>query len=303
MDWWTVGSAWREKRANAEHGELERLIAEFTGPLGQIGRSTVRRCEAAIAFSERLAAANLVVDARDLAPLPLKAVAALHRISRYGLEEVAPILARLLGPDPPGQASLAGLEGEVRTRLGSTAAGSANAHALRQGRRPLQTAALVALRRWYWTPGSLIVKAPFTSSMDPLTIDVIVRREPERDHLAFRLLPATADARTRPRVREEFMRALSAARVFDAVYLVAGSPHDADEAASWGLRVGKCGVGVLLLEAGQDGMFPITKAERTVGPDLAPAYCERIQQALSGEKPDRMLVLSGYEPEPDTTGV
>lgn len=303
MDWWTVGSAWREKRANAEHGELERLIAEFTGIQRQIGRSTVRRCEAAIAFSERLAAANLVVDARDLAPLPLKALAALHRISRYGLEEVAPILAKLLGPDPPGQVSLAVLEGEVRTRRGSTAAGSANAHALRQGRRPLQAAALVALRRWYRTPGSLIVDGPFTSSMDPLTIDVIVRREPERDHLAFRLLPATADARPRPRVREEFMRALSAARVFDAVYLVAGSPHDADEAALLALRVRKCGVGVLLLEAGQDGMLPIAKAERTVGPDLAPAYCERIRQALSGEKPDRMLVWGGYETEPDTTGV
>ncbi len=281
MDWWTIGFAWREKRANAEHGELERLIADFTKQ-PKIGRSTVRRCEAAIAFSERLASAGLVVEARDLAPLPLKAVAALHRISRYGLDEVAPILGMLLGPEPPGQVSLAGLEGEVRVRLGSTAGSSANAHALRQGRQPLRRAALVALRRWYAAPGSLIFEGPFASLLDPLTIDVMVRREADRDHLAFRMLPATADTRPRPRVREEFMRALSAARVFDSVYLVAGRPADADEAASWVHRVGKCGVGVLLLAPDVDTMRPVAKAERTVDPDLAPAYRERIQEASGG---------------------
>ena len=285
MDWWTIGSGWREKRANAEHGELERLIADFAKQL-KVGRSTVRRCEAAITFSERLASAGLVVDARNLAPLPLKAVAALHRISRYGLGEVAPILDKLLGPNPPGQVSLAVLEGEVRTRVGLTAAGSANAHALRQGRRPLRTAALVALRRWYGAPGSSISEGPFASLLDPLTIDFVVEREPERDHLAFRLLPATADARPRPRVREEFMRALSAARVFDAVYIVAGRPRDADEVTSWIVRVGKCGVGVLLLEAERDGMRPITKAERIIGPDLALAYWDRIRCALSDARAD-----------------
>ena len=285
MDWWTVGCAWREKRVKAEHGELERLIAEFSEPR-RIGRSTVRRCDAAIAFAERLASIGLIVDAHDLAPLPLKAVAALHRISRYGLGEVAPILDRLLGPDPPGQVSLADLEGEVRARLGLTAAGNANAHALRQGRRPMQVAAVAALRRWYGAPGSSIVEGPFASALEPFTVDVVVRRERERDHLAFRLLPATADARPRPRVREEFMRALSAARVFDAVYVVADRPRDADEAASWVFRVGKCGVGVLLLASERVGMHAIAKAQRTVGPDLRLVYWERLQNALGGGRAD-----------------
>lgn len=282
MDWWKIGSAWREKRAKAEHGELERLIAEFAGPR-RIGRSTVRRCEAAIAFSERLASADLVGDARDLASLPLKAVAALHRISRYGVAEVAPIMGKLLGTDPPGQVSLANMEAEVRTRLGSITAGSANAHALRQGRRPLRTATLVSLRRWYGTPGSLIVEGPFASLMDLFTVDFIVRRGQEDDCLAFRLLPATAGARPRPRVRDELMKAVAAARVFDAVFLVAGHARESDEATILAQHIRNCGVGVLLLDLGEGSLRPIVKAERTTDPDLALSYAERIQRIL-GER-------------------
>ena len=110
----------------------------------------------------------------------------------------------------------------------------------------------------------------------------MVRREAEGDHLAFRLLPATADARPRPRVREEFIRAVSAARVFNAVYLVAGRSADADEAVSLVRRTGKCGVGVLLLDHNVDRMRAVAKAERTIDPDLEPAYRVRLQQASGG---------------------
>ena len=305
VDWWSVGIAWRARHTGLEHGDLLREAARFEKDAG-VSANTIRGCKAAVELVERLRTEGLVDDAgvRALAARPLKAIAVLQRVARYGQAELEPLLRHVLAPPALGhagsserakseRAKLLELEAAVRARavLAPVSDGGVNAHAFRLRTGSFRRGALAAWATAGGAQGGRTAVTRGPNRIEPFVVDALAVGPVGYD--GARLVAETAGTTVRPRLAEALLPALAAARAFHSFLLVTQSRDDADNLAERVGRMGKCGVGVWWYDpASTGGLERVLEAGRSGAPDLAGHYAailatffpESTDAAVEGER-------------------
>lgn len=270
-DWWAMGVSWRERQRDLSHGDVVRATAAFASEAG-IAPNTVRGFKAAVEFVERLVKDGLLDEPgkHEFSRLPLKTVAVLQRVSRYGSAELEPLVRLVLGAQRPSADELIAIEARVRRRSLSESSEGLNAHAFRLGSISFRRGALAAWSAAERASGSRIAVMASNTQIEPFFVDALGMRAPA-GYDGIRLLAETAGETGRPRLTEALLPALAAARAFDRFILIVQSPTDAEQLAARIRSIGDCGVGVTYYDP-KRGIDRRLEPRRPRKPDLARHY-------------------------------
>ena len=281
IDWWGVGTRWRDKLTNVEHGDVLRVTADFAKHEaiagGSITPNTLRGYRAAAELVERLHRDGLVDDAgkRALTKVRIKVIAALQRTSRYGDAALRGMLDEVLAAPLMSIPDLLVREAAARSEARGRVSLEANSHTYRLRSRSFRSGALQAIAA---EGGGLKPVRP-PSRFEPFVIDAV--RKSGGGHGGVRLVAETAGTTVRPRLAEAFLQAVAAARAFEAVVLLTEASADADDLAARIARLGPCGVGASWFNGGKGSIEVRRKPERGGKPDLAARYADRFASFLA----------------------